>query len=272
MMTAYELLEAVTGPKLVKLNNKFNVLMQQDPTAKYRLLDLNWKNDSEIESFCKECFGEPKGLHINTLDEQKRLLSRMYHDYHKESGSNYMRMEYTEVGMNEAKQVGVLYHFTTVDTLHKMALKSPILHLKQGINKHISFTRNFKLGSTAGNPVGDEPNRVVRIVLDGNKMSNKYKIQPIRGLIKNDTDVFNPKYRVEPDKYRIGIASSEEEEIIIHPTKIVGDFEIDIKPYIIQIDIMKVKTRRLQDVEVKSALSAVHIPFYIVDTFQKIIK
>lgn len=98
MITPAELLEAITAPKLVKLNNQFKALMRADHTALSRLLKLNWRNDGEVESFCKECFGEPKGIYVNTLDEQKRLLSRMYHDYHKEAGTNFMRMEFTEVG------------------------------------------------------------------------------------------------------------------------------------------------------------------------------
>jgi len=95
-----DLIEAVTQTKLVKLNGKLRQLMTDDRTFKYRFLDLDWRDPKVVEDFCKECFGDPKGLYINTLDEQKGLLRRIYNDYHQENGSNFMRMEFTDVNVD----------------------------------------------------------------------------------------------------------------------------------------------------------------------------
>jgi len=96
-MKFVDLVEAVTNKKLKKLNDTLSKMIQNDPTILHRLLDLDWRDNVQVDSFCKECFGEPKGIYINTLDEQKRLLRRIYNDRHKESGSNFMRPEYTAI-------------------------------------------------------------------------------------------------------------------------------------------------------------------------------
>ena len=78
----------------------------------------------------------------------------------------------------EAKQVGVLYHFTSFINALKILNKNMLI---PGANRYISFSRDknflnvarFSLGSgSGGNPIG------VAIVIDGDKLSNKYKITP----------------------------------------------------------------------------------------------
>lgn len=89
-----ELNELVTKTKLIKLHNMFMEKVGNDPQIKHRMMELDWSDDYTVESFCKECFGEPKGLYINTMDEQKKLLRRIYDDHHKQSGGNFMRQEF----------------------------------------------------------------------------------------------------------------------------------------------------------------------------------
>ena len=97
-MKLENLVEAVTQSKLVKMNSKLKEKFEKDPSCKKRLLELDMNNDQEVKPFIDEVFGEPSGIYKNTYDEQKKLLRRMYDDYHKESGS-YIRPEYSELGM-----------------------------------------------------------------------------------------------------------------------------------------------------------------------------
>jgi len=73
--------------------------------------------------------------------------------------------------IKEAKQVGILYHFTTINNLEDI-LKSK--GLKSDFFDYISFTRNFNLQKTSDY----FKDHKVRLTFDGNKLSNKYKIEP----------------------------------------------------------------------------------------------
>lgn len=92
------IIEAVTNVKLAKMHNKLANRIDKDPTMKHRMMELDWANKDDIHAFCKDCFGEPKGLYINSVDEQAKLLRRFYDDYHKQSGSNFIRPEYDAIG------------------------------------------------------------------------------------------------------------------------------------------------------------------------------
>ncbi len=69
------------------------------------------------------------------------------------------------INLLEAKQVGIIYHFTSMNSLFRILSTNK---MKSNLG-HISFTRNYRLGYD---------NAEVRIVFDGNKMSNKFKFQP----------------------------------------------------------------------------------------------
>lgn len=73
--------------------------------------------------------------------------------------------------IKEAKQVGILYHFTTIQNIEDI-LKSK--GLKSDFFDYISFTRNFNLQKTSDY----FKDHKVRLTFDGNKLSNKYKIEP----------------------------------------------------------------------------------------------
>lgn len=98
MKSLKQLNEEVTQTKLVKMNNTLKQRMNEDPSCKKKLLELDMNNDDEVGSFIKEVFGEPSGIYKNTYEEQKKVLNRMYDDYHKEQGS-MIRPEYSELGM-----------------------------------------------------------------------------------------------------------------------------------------------------------------------------
>ncbi len=73
----------------------------------------------------------------------------------------------------EGKQVGIIYHFTDLNSFEKI-LKSKF-KLKD-IYKHgyISFSRNSRLEEFG--------KKGIRITVDGDKLSNKYSIKPFMDL------------------------------------------------------------------------------------------
>lgn len=80
--------------------------------------------------------------------------------------------------LKEAKQVGVLYHVMDIDKFESL-LKYDIL------KKPTSFTRNKDYDRV----VGREKNYTYQIVVDGDKLSNNYKIKPINqggGWVKDE--------------------------------------------------------------------------------------
>lgn len=78
--------------------------------------------------------------------------------------------------INEGKQVGILYHFTNLFSLMGI-LETNILKGSNTWDKNekpfVSFTRNKNgWGLVSG------PGKTVRITIDGNKLSDNYKISP----------------------------------------------------------------------------------------------
>ena len=107
----------------------------------------------------------------------------------------------------EAKQVGTLYHFTKLKAIEKI-IKSGFV-LKSSDLKYISFTRDFKLPYSAS----EFYDHIIRIAINGNNLSNKYKIEPFQ-------------YRSSRTK------DTEAEERVMKE-------RVNILPYIIQIDIFE---------------------------------
>jgi hypothetical protein len=120
--------------------------------------------------------------------------------------------------INEGKQVGILYHFTDINSAIKI-LRFNIL-ASMGYNR-ISFTRNK--GFLKDNPFasgwsgGDE----VMIVVDGDKLSNRYKIRPFAGLnFQNDNS------NLPSDEMEEVIESPRIENIIDYIIKIVINMKV----------------------------------------------
>ena len=113
----------------------------------------------------------------------------------------------------EAKQVGIIYHFTSIEALYRILETNK---MKSNLG-HISFSRNARLGYM---------NADVRIVFDGNKMSNKFKFQPyMHG---------NPFYDDDPVQLRKMYGDEREETI--KKSSISGILkyvkQVDIRDYI----------------------------------------
>lgn len=107
----------------------------------------------------------------------------------------------------EAKQMGVLYHFTHVKSLEKILIDKG---LKSYTYNFISFTRYW------------DEKQCVRIAFDGDRLSEKYKIRPFMDVDVEITKSSDVLY--------------EAEEIIVWPIRTI--LPIVNNRYVIQIDIL----------------------------------
>ena len=74
--------------------------------------------------------------------------------------------------LNEAKQVGTLYHFTSYSKLVQIINSGFVLTTEhRDIQPYVSFTRDKLMYS-------DSISTQVRLTIDGNGLSNRYKIMP----------------------------------------------------------------------------------------------
>ena len=124
----------------------------------------------------------------------------------------------------EAKQVGILYHFTNYNSLEKIIKDNFILSIQKSFsnleaNPYISFTRNKNIQSAS---VPDQ----IRIMIDGNKLSERYKIEPYADYDQGYGRGFN-KYE---DEDRI-----DESEERIDASKYGG--KVDILKCVLQVDL-----------------------------------
>ena len=88
--------------------------------------------------------------------------------------------------LREAKQVGDIYHFTSVDGIANMlkeyqSITLDIEYSSQAGEGYFSFTRNPNLSSLS------TFQKQVRLKLNGNKMSNKYKFEPHADIKSSDS-------------------------------------------------------------------------------------
>jgi hypothetical protein len=153
-------------------------------------------------------------------------------------------------GLNESKQVGVIYHYTTFDNglkiLQSNQLKShgTADSTKTNPMYGVSFTRDkrFHNNHNVGFDVssfGQRPQ--VRFTVDGNKLSNRYKIQPYAqiggsGRFEKQREEFEAEERVVSNKpFSIPILSYIESVDILIEYKKPGnddwDMEWDYKTY-----------------------------------------
>ena len=133
--------------------------------------------------------------------------------------------------INESKQVGMLYHVCSLDALANYIVPRDTLQgsgkyfnwLLKGNSDIVSFTRdkNFII-QTSSNLID---NVIFQIEVDGNKLSEKYKITPYNDFHWDYTGV--PQSEYDAEKYR------EKEEVIegaIHPfSKYINKIWFDIK-------------------------------------------
>jgi hypothetical protein len=104
--------------------------------------------------------------------------------------------------LSEAKQVGVVYHFTNYPSL--VGIIKNGFKLNSNIQPYVSFTRNKRMKS-------DTISQSVRITVDGDKLSNKYKFEPYAdtkaGYGRNSAD--ESEERVSLERYPEGVDISK---------------------------------------------------------------
>lgn len=120
--------------------------------------------------------------------------------------------------INEQKNVGFLYHFTNSNSLNKILeedkMTGSFMYEENGVEFYgVSTTRNKNLNY-------DKNKNNIRITLNGDKLSNNYKIMP--------RDYWNREYNVPDNPQTI----DEDEEVILTPKHHI----FNIKTYIVSID------------------------------------
>lgn len=136
--------------------------------------------------------------------------------------------------VKEAKQVGTLYHFTSLEALDKIIDNEGLV---SNIHDWISFTRNFTNPKT-----GHLEELNVRLAFDGDKLSNKFKIEPY----------LDKGYATRSDE--------EQEERVLNPSRKILKCFFALK----RIDILKGT-----DVD-ESYWSKIKLPIFFVNSFKKV--
>lgn len=104
--------------------------------------------------------------------------------------------------LKEAKQVGVIYHYTHVGALQDI-LKSDELNTGVGNQPYISCTRNKNFHKTPRHGLADGKGINCVIILDGNKLSNKYKIGPYNFFANGLDDTYKDDDDIDEDEEAI---------------------------------------------------------------------
>ena len=144
--------------------------------------------------------------------------------------------------LKEAKQVGILYHYTSKDglkgVLDSNQLKATKEHYLGTDLYYISFTRNKNFHKKGANW---NVKTDYRITIDGNKLSNKYKIQPFTyqpGWDYEDNweyDWLEDESEVDRNHFFNATGQYDEQEERINFGNRNSSIE-DIKKYILAID------------------------------------
>ena len=157
--------------------------------------------------------------------------------------------------LDEAKQVGIVYHFTKFENLENI-LKSGAINSRYGF---ISTTRNYNLPNDLNQKDFDlsiSRGYGVRFTLDGNKLSSRYKVSPILGTT---VDVLDPQ-NYDYNSHRVSRHEHENEEMIKAKS-------ISIDDYVLRIDIIP---KNIQQSEIAKELKHKSIPIFVNRKFQNI--
>lgn len=116
------------------------------------------------------------------------------------------RYKKESLNVNEAKQVGTLYHVCTLDDYTyyikpKDILKASGQYYNQQFDDYncVSFTRDkgFVVDTYKNGELGEGRNGLVQLVIDGNKLSNNYKIVPYNDFFNREGD--RRKQKIDPE-------------------------------------------------------------------------
>lgn len=135
-------------------------------------------------------------------------------------------MELSEEILDEGKQVGIIAHYTPFNSIVKI-LETNTLKSSRG---YVSFTRDLTNKHLKG--FGD-----FRIIIDGNKLSNKYKVEPFMYNFARSENGFDRNAHKQKAKE---INQSDIRDLVGHEREemVVGEIN-NIKDYIIRIEFPK---------------------------------
>jgi hypothetical protein len=136
-------------------------------------------------------------------------------------------MRYNDIKniLAEEKQVGILYHYTYIENLVAITDTQTLRPMDYD---GISFTRNKHLHRTADGSIGEE----ARFVIDGNKLSRKYKVRPFNYFNDNRIPGENDsKYFHNPD-------TDEAEELVKEPIR-------ELSRYVLKLEIEEESLRAI---------------------------
>ena len=127
--------------------------------------------------------------------------------------------------LNERKQVGTLYHFTSYSSMVAILGDNLVLKSTHGtlVQPYISFTRNKSMSSDS---ISDQ----VRIAIDGNLLSDRYKLEPhadaAAGYGRSSVD--ESEERISVKRYPKGVDISKcLIEVTVKKPRIIGKQDFD---------------------------------------------
>lgn len=124
--------------------------------------------------------------------------------------------------LNEKKQVGTLYHFTGYTGM--VAIIKNDLVLTSTIQPFVSFTRNKRM-------ISDTISQRVRITVDGDELTNKYRITPYA----DTRGGYGRRVGFKPGEDILGDESEERISLKKYPNG------VDISKYLVMIEVKKLE-------------------------------
>jgi len=170
--------------------------------------------------------------------------------------------------ITESKQVGTVYHFTKVVDLKKILTSGLIFYEDNQFtnNAPVDPKKKYSISVTRSpnfnghNPYGTR-SKGCRIVLDGDKIAQRYKVAPI-----NIDNTWSSHYLTKKKEHDYFTTRFDNwfEERIYSPTS--GHLPLE---YVKQIDIVQKKWDKLspEDIEMLDSLNRTKIPINVVKKF-----
>lgn len=167
--------------------------------------------------------------------------------------------------LNEAKQVGTLYHICALqDYIKYIAPKDQLkasgeyMNFLYGDDDYVSFTRNKNYNTSHGK--SDDTNVFVRLVVDGDKLSERYKIGPYN-------DAYWDRSSEDEDGRAFGgltgdddtIKLREQEEVVKGPIKNISRYIKELQLDVATLDEDTVKL--IKSLPRKKALQGTNIVY-----------
>lgn len=173
--------------------------------------------------------------------------------------------------LEEAKSVGIVYHFTKPEYLNMLIDKNFQMRnlgvdteFTMWAEKGLSLTRNKNLPMMpiAKNDFSTKNGYTIRLVVDGTKLSNKYRILPVAGLEYNQND---PAEVLDiRNRHRTPRRYGESEEFVLPKNGVVN-----LKDCVVRVDILKdSSTSEEWRDETKNKINALGIECNIVRFFK----